>query len=836
MHWSRTTPFTAGSVAVILVGWTAVVLLSPESTRLWTSLVLAASIGLTVWQLLSLNRQARKAGAPAVVKTGPLAPRKSQASSPRRDHSHKDRSFKDRGYVVPFMLPPSGLLVGRDEKLDEIQAYLTAESGVGLRMAVIYGPAGIGKTALAIKAAHLVAGDFTDGVLFASLGGPRVDSETAAAITESVLGAFVGALQGPHEPGPVGYDARLYRFRELTQSRSRLLVVLDDVPDADAVAPLLPASGSGAVLLTSRNALDIPDALPVPLAPLATAPATDLLREIVGERINHEEDATRAILKRAAGSPLALQLAAASLASRPDDTLISAVQKMLLLPSPATPDDGAFSRTLDLSFALLTEQERKALLLLGLLDTQTFAPWKLAALTEDIDERTAWRLCDRLAQARLLEHVIDPTGVVAYRMLEHVRDYARVRLSHQQPRWGPALQRLRDEQGVRGDNDLREMLRERVYTALEQGRLSKALNHARGAVAQARDNVVRARERFDANATAGSVQSAGGRPISFAPELLAEAREVEGLALAALAEVLAELGGVEDALEIADSALATKSAHAKPRVLRIAGKILRRQRRLGEAQTRLLEALADARNIPDGPEQARILRELAIVHAYQGRTGEGLQAVEEALNLNLHPKSAIRHRSTLLWAKAIVLLNAAEREVVRSAGASPTAWLQEADRALMEAGKIADSYKQRLWRAWIGCLHAQVTRRLGRFEFGRALASRAMEDFAQMPHRYGGAWCRLEIGRSYLEQGLPREALPRLEEALRTFATCGDRWIEEETAVLLAAAQRQVEALDDPLDPRTAVRIDRIRRRQRQREADDRPRTLVGFWTSSHGE
>jgi hypothetical protein len=86
-----------------------------------------------------------------------------------------------------------------------------------------------------------------------------------------------------------------------------------------------------------------------------------------------------------------------------------------------------------------------------------------------------------------------------------------------------------------------------------------------------------------------------------------------------------------------------------------------------------------------------------------------------------------------------------------------------------------------------------VVRSRGQFDLCRVLALRAVEDFAEMSHRYGAARCRLEIGRSYLDQQRPADALPALEEAREMFSTLGDRWIEAETAADLARAQELVQ-------------------------------------------
>jgi tetratricopeptide (TPR) repeat protein len=853
MPRSRFLPFAAFLAIVILLGWTAVFVLSPPSTRLWTVLVLLASVFLTVAQVRRNVRSVRRR--PPALPAAPV-PTGTVAVTPK--------------YVVPFALPPATSLVGREEELLAIRLFLRQPGPLGRRVVVVHGAPGIGKTALAIAAAHQAADDFTDGALFASLGGADLDSDTAEAITEAVLGDFVYSLQGPGEPVPDGLAARRDRFRELTlRTRQRVLVVLDDAPDADAVDLLRPAGDHSAVLVTSRDALVIPDAYPICLEPLESGPAIRLLRDIVGDRVDAEDQAARIIVTRTGRSPLALQLAAASLASRQHWTLTAAVESMRLLPNPA-PGDDAFSRTLDLSFALLTEEERQALLLLGLLDTHTFAPWMLAAML-DTHDRTAWRICDRLAHARLLEHVIDDaTGVAEFRVLEHVRNYARNRLRFEQvDRSGP-LRRLHEQQQARGERDLRMILRHHVYPELDRGQLTRALNHARDALSQARENTARALAQLDKTRSGAVPPPAGALlPPSIVglhaadhqqaadrrAERLSQIRTDEGLALAALSEVLTELGGVDDAMEIAESALRTGSVLASPRALRCQGRLQRRQRRLRQARETLAAALDGARAIGDVAEQARIWRELAVARGSSGQIDEGLDAVAQALALDLDPEEAQRQCAGLLWARSLLLVHRADR--CRDSGDAEPAdaprFLDDADRTLREAAAVADAHRQRLWRAWIGWQRARVVRRLERFELGRVVASRTMEEFAQMRHRYGVALCRLELGRSYLAQQRPLEALPVLEEARHTLATCGDRWIEAETAVALADAQQRAARFDEAVrELRLAITyydelgepaglaaasdlLDQIHQpRALAQRIDSGRRTAVGFWAPQH--
>jgi len=845
MRRSRLLTAIGVGLAIVAAGWVAVVFLIPTSTRIWGAAALALSVGLTIVQL-TLRRHAyggTSLGVPSV---------RAKRPTPRK-------------YVIPFALPPSAMLVGRDQELGEIGQALAWRETAGPRVVVIHGPPGIGKTALAISAAHRASDQFADGTLFASLGGPSADADTIDAITSAALGDFVDSLQGAGDSVPDGLEARRAMFRTLTSTtRGNVLVVLDDAANTDIVRQLLPNGVRCSVIVTSRNALDIAGSVAIKLEPLDPEHATKLLSVIVGDRVMAERGAARSIVERTAGSPLALQLAAAAIASRPHSTLTATVENMMLLSGGAAINEDPFSQTLDLSFALLAEEEREALLLLGLLEVQKFVPWMLAALLNK-DERTAWRLCDRLAHSRLVEYVIDDaTGVAAFRVLEHVSNYARARLRPSQQKKADALKRLSDLRSARGERDLRAILRERVYSALERGQLSRALNHARGALAQAQENLAEARASLDKRPS--GLPPAGMRsPLAERRNAtdrlatnqqttarIADARMVEGLALAALAEVLVELGGVADATEIAERALRTESAPAAPRALRCLGKLQLRLRRLSDAELTLDEALEAAARIDDASEQVRILRELAVVRAKRGQLQEGLDTVTQAFAVDLDAAAALRLRPSLLWARAEVLLDAPEWDDGTGAmDAGVETYLEEAGSALEDAASAAEALKQRLWKAWIGYQRARVFCRLGRHELSRSMASRAIEEFAQMPHRYAVARCRLELGRSYLDQSRPNDALPLLEEARHTLTVCGDRWMAAQAAVQLADAQRQTgRSSDATRELQLAIRgyedlgdmpslanamklLDQILSTYSPKRSGVWP-VAVGFWTPQH--
>ncbi|MEU8354083.1 hypothetical protein AB0C60_33515, partial [Streptomyces sp. NPDC048845] len=114
----------------------------------------------------------------------------------------------------------------------------------------IEGPAGIGKTALAVFWAHRAAEHFPDGQLYLDLHGfgpePALDPRDA-------LASLLRGIGVPDSRVPDGLADRLALFRSGTKGR-RLLVLLDNAAGSAQVRPLLPAQ-SCAVVVTSRRAL-----------------------------------------------------------------------------------------------------------------------------------------------------------------------------------------------------------------------------------------------------------------------------------------------------------------------------------------------------------------------------------------------------------------------------------------------------------------------------------------------------------------------------------------------------------------------------------------------------
>ena len=184
----------------------------------WPSvgLLAAITVGLTVWQ----QRLA-----------GPV-------ESP--PHSRPSRR-------PPAELPAApDIFAGRADDLAAIDHPLA----VGNRVLALLGPAGVGKSTLALRIAHDLRDRYPDGQLFAVLRGAGPDPVAP----EALLVRFLGVLGVPEDERRGSVDDLAARWRSALAGR-RVLIVLDDAHDAAQVAPVLPGDTGCLMLVTSRRIL-----------------------------------------------------------------------------------------------------------------------------------------------------------------------------------------------------------------------------------------------------------------------------------------------------------------------------------------------------------------------------------------------------------------------------------------------------------------------------------------------------------------------------------------------------------------------------------------------------
>ncbi|GAA4031037.1 hypothetical protein GCM10022247_65170 [Allokutzneria multivorans] len=148
--------------------------------------------------------------------------------------------------TVPRQLPRGVTdFVGRQAQLSTIAAGLARAATGGWPLLVVTGAAGVGKSALAIRAAHLAAENFPDGQLYLDL---------AEHNGEHALGHLLSALgRGPAEQ-PTDPCERRALYRTLVADRS-VLIVLDNAANESQVRSLLPGSPTSAMVVTARSRL-----------------------------------------------------------------------------------------------------------------------------------------------------------------------------------------------------------------------------------------------------------------------------------------------------------------------------------------------------------------------------------------------------------------------------------------------------------------------------------------------------------------------------------------------------------------------------------------------------
>lgn len=215
----------------------------------------------------------------------------------------------------PAQLPPAiPDFTGREDLLARLAAVLTEQDRSTPSVVALSGMGGVGKTSLAVQAAHRVRGAFPDGQLHADLRGNGGHPTPA----ESVLADFLIALGTAPGTLPEGLAARSALFRSAVDGR-RILLVLDDAHDAAQVRPLLPGSAGCAVMVTSRSRLSsLPARVQQDLDVLTPVEALRMLARTTGrERVDAEPVAAREVLDACGHLPLAVRIVAARLSARP---------------------------------------------------------------------------------------------------------------------------------------------------------------------------------------------------------------------------------------------------------------------------------------------------------------------------------------------------------------------------------------------------------------------------------------------------------------------------------------------------------------------------------------
>ncbi|MES4904263.1 MULTISPECIES: BTAD domain-containing putative transcriptional regulator [unclassified Streptomyces] len=310
-------------------------------------------------------------------------------------------------------------LVGREAEL----ALLTAPvSDAAVSVAAVDGTAGVGKTALVVRAAWTLRDQYPDGCLFVDLHAHSAAHESLR--PQRALHRLLRAVKGADGDLPDDLDELVTAWRAATSSL-RLLLVVDDARNAEQVRTLLPAGPGSRVLVASRQRLSGLDAdLRLTAEPLSTGEAVTLLTHLLGEaRAEREPGAAHELARRCGGLPLALRITGARLQNRPSWTLAHLVDRMsddARRLGELRADDRSVEAAFRMSYDQLAPELRRTFRALGLSPTAGFDPLTPAVMLGRSREDTE-DLLERLVDASLLQQ--PQPG--RYRLHDLVRDHTR---------------------------------------------------------------------------------------------------------------------------------------------------------------------------------------------------------------------------------------------------------------------------------------------------------------------------------------------------------------------------------------------------------------------------
>lgn len=352
------------------------------------------------------------------------------------------------GPLVPAQLPttPPGFN-GRDAELAWLDDVLSTMDSSTVAIAVLAGPAGVGKTSLALRWGRGVVAEFPEGQLYVSLRG--FDPQHPPVDPAEVLTQFLLSLGVAADEVPVALDDRAALYRSLLADR-RVLVVLDDARDSAQVRPLLPAGSRSLVLVTSRVRLDGLVADGGRLLLLGTLPPDAALR-IIEETARFADgvadlEQRRRLVELCGRLPLALRIVGARLAASPQWSVDELIEELTdeRTRLGALDVEGAHTSVraaLDVTYRALHPAMAGTYRMLGLFPGRVISPLPVAALCS-IDAANARRRLRALAAVFLVTEESPDTfvmhdlvrlhagGLATAELGTDVRDAALIRLAH----------------------------------------------------------------------------------------------------------------------------------------------------------------------------------------------------------------------------------------------------------------------------------------------------------------------------------------------------------------------------------------------------------------------
>ena len=327
-------------------------------------------------------------------------------AAPERIYQLGGEAFPPLTSLQRTNLPiPATPFLGRQRELEEVTTLLASGDA---RLLTLTGPAGAGKTRLALQAAAEASDHYPDGVFWAPLAAlrdPKLVLEVAAQALEA-------------------RDGLADRIAD-----RRLLLVLDNfehlIDAADELAGLLAACPNLQLLVTSRELLRLPGEQAYRVPPLEPQDATELFtaRARAADPRFEPDPIVAQLCSRLDNLPLALELAATRVTVLTPEQLLDRLSKRLDLLKAGRgvdPRQQTLRATIEWSYDLLDEEERILF-------------ERLSVFRGGCTLEAAEEICE--ADIDTLQSLIDKSLLrrqgERFWMLETIREYAAERLEGQ---------------------------------------------------------------------------------------------------------------------------------------------------------------------------------------------------------------------------------------------------------------------------------------------------------------------------------------------------------------------------------------------------------------------
>lgn len=660
---------------------------------------------------------------------------------------------------------PAGEFVGRRAELNRIAQWVqAARASTETRpvVVVLHGEPGVGRTALALRAAHGLRDQFR-GACVVDLRGGSPSGEAPLSTREALL-HLLNRLGAPREQllfrEGASAEQQVRRLGELYHQHLQGLpvtVVLDDAVDVAQVRLLVPERSESLVLVTAREPMELPADLAawvhqLPVERLAEADAAELVR-VTGApgtgavapgsvppgqaAAAAGADVPAAVLESGAGLPLALRMLAPL--ARAGEAPGAGPGPG---PGPGTAEVHPVERALRAADARLAEPARQLLRRLPLAGRASLGGAAAAALA-DVPEQAALRMLEELWEAGLIERVRGQR----FRMHDAVRAYAAARLAAEE---------------------------DRAESAAAHGRLIRTY-------AQLADSVIR---MVDGKMSTRADQFGGHGFTSLDAALrwlddessfiTAALRHSEGVDQQAVLDLLGalcdfcllrgdlyRLGEIDELTQAvaaaagADGGNGTAGGGQQGRLVRSVrwrtGIAARQLGELDKARTTLTSVVDEYMEAHQEAGAAMALVSLGITLHHQGNLPEAAVRIREALVLQEPPELA----GDRAW--GLHALAAVERDL---------AHLGEATALLHRSLALHRESESVHGEAWAHFQLGQVYLRLGQVAEAEGELRLALDLYGRTRDDRGEAWALTQLGRARVVDGDPGPAVERLREAL----------------------------------------------------------------------